>query len=98
MNPPWIRSQKDGIVLAIKVQPRASRSEVVGPLGQELKIRITAPPVDSAANEALIEFLAEKLDCPKGSVTLLRGSTSRSKTVLIRGLVPSEIEKSLIHD
>src|SRR5260221_11476598 len=92
MNPPWIRPQKDGVALAIKVQPRASRSEVVGVLGQELKIRITAPPVDSAANQALIEFIAEKLDCPKGSVTLVRGSTSRSKIVLIRGMAPNDIE------
>ena len=96
MTPPWIRPQKDGVILAIKVQPRASRSEIGGVLGQELKIRITAPPVDSAANEALIEFLAERLDCPKGSVTLLRGSTSRSKTILVRGMTPIAIEEHLV--
>src|SRR5436190_20719687 len=84
MTPPWIRPQKDGVILAIKVQPRASRSEIAGLLGQELKIRITAPPVDSAANEALIEFLAEMLDCPKGSVALMRVSTAGSKTIPVR--------------
>ncbi len=95
MTVPWMRPQKDGVILAIKVQPRASRSEVVGILGQELKIRITAPPVGSAANEMLVKFLAEKLNCPKGAVTLLRGSTSRSKSILVHGLTPMAIEAQL---
>ena len=50
------------------------------PLGDELKIKVTAPPVDAAANQALIELLAEKLDCPRGRVELIRGQTSRHKT------------------
>src|SRR2546430_11504132 len=75
--PPYLRMQPDGaVLLALKVQPRASKNEIGEALGKELKIKITAPPVDSAANEALVEFLAEKLDCPKGAVRIIRGQTS----------------------
>jgi uncharacterized protein YggU (UPF0235/DUF167 family) len=55
-------------------------------MGNELKIKVTSPPVNDAANEAVIEFLAELLDCPKGSVQILRGRTSRHKQVLLAGL------------
>ena len=65
-------------------------------LGNELKIKITAPPVDSAANEALVQFLAAKLDCSKGAVRLVRGQTSRHKIVAITGLGAAEIEKRLL--
>ena len=54
--------------MSVKLQPRASKNEIGGPLGDELKIKVTAPPVDAAANEALVKFLAEKLDCPRGLV------------------------------
>ena len=55
-------------------------------MGDELKIKVTAPPVDSAANEAVIRLLADVLDCPRSSVQLLRGQTSRHKQVLIQGV------------
>lgn len=88
MNPSFLQEHPEGVILAVKVQPRASRNEVVGILGDELKIKITAPPVDSAANEALLRFLADTLDCPRGAVRLLRGNTSRRKTILIQGMKP----------
>ncbi len=91
MNPSFLRDHPEGVVLAIKVQPRASRNEIVGVLGEELKIKVTAPPVDSAANEALLRFLAETLDCPRGAVRLLRGNTSRRKTILIQGMKPPSV-------
>ena len=75
--PPFLREQADGVLLSIKLQPRASRNEIGEPLGEELKIKVTAPPVDSAANEALIKLLAEKLDCPRSKVELIRGRTAR---------------------
>ena len=59
--PPWLQTRPDGVLLSLKVQPRASRDEVGEALGNELKVKITAPPVDSAANEALVRFLAEVL-------------------------------------
>ena len=84
--PPFLKTREDGVLLSVKVQPRASKNEIGGPLGAELRIKVTAPPVDAAANDALVRLLAEKLDCPRGSVQLVRGHTSRHKLVLLRGL------------
>ena len=89
--PPFLQAQKDRLRLAIKVQPRASRTEVGEPLGGELKIKVAAPPVDSAANDALVRFLAEKLECPRGSIQLVRGHTSRHKVIEISGLPPGDV-------
>ena len=88
--PPYLKVQDGVVLLHVKVQPRASRDEIGEVLGNELKIKITAPPVDSAANEALIEFLAERLGCPRSAVQLVRGGTSRHKAIAIRG-VPAEV-------
>ena len=84
--PPFLRIQSDYVLLAVKLQSRASRNEIGEPLGNELRIKVIAPPVDAAANEALLWLLAGRLDCPRGAVELVRGSTSRHKTILIRGL------------
>jgi uncharacterized protein (TIGR00251 family) len=93
--PPFIKSQNGGVLLSVKVQPRASRNEIAGALGDELKIKVTAPPVDSAANEAVINLLAEILRCPKGAIALVRGQTARHKAILIRGLTAGEVAKIL---
>jgi hypothetical protein len=86
-NPPaFLREQPDGALLAIKLQPRASTNEIGSVLGDELRVKVTAPPVDSAANEALVRFLAEQLDCPRNRVELVRGHTSRHKTIKVHGL------------
>ena len=95
MNLPFLRESPDGILLALKIQPRASRTAVLGTHGRELKIAVTAPPVDSAANEALVRFLAEVLDCSKGAVRIVRGQTSRHKSVLVQGLAADEIARKL---
>ncbi len=84
--PPYVREVGGAVVLAIKVQPRASRTEIAGPLGVELKIKVAAPPVDSAANEALVEFLARQLECPRRQVVLQRGQTSTHKQVAVHGM------------
>lgn len=90
--PPFLQIQQGGgIRLAVKLQPRASRDEIGEALGNELKIKVTAPPVDSAANEALVRFLAERLDCPRGSVQLVRGHTSRHKTIAVQGLSAADV-------
>jgi uncharacterized protein len=95
-TPAYVRLQPDGeIWLSVKVQPRASRNEIDGPLGNELKIKVTAPPVDSAANEALLRFLAETLGCPKGSVRLVRGGTSRHKIIAIRDVQVADVIATL---
>lgn len=83
---PFLRQHADGVYLQVKLQPRASEDAIAEPLGNELKIKVTAPPVDAAANEALLRLLADKLRCPRGAVQLVRGQTSRHKVVLLRGL------------
>lgn len=85
-TPGYLRVQSDGVLLSLKVQPRASANQICQPLGAELKVKITAPPVDSAANDALVEFLAKTFDCPRSKVELVRGRTSPHKIVKLHGL------------
>ncbi len=92
---PFLREQSGGVCLSLKLQPRASKNEISETIGSELKIRVTAPPVDSAANEALLEFLAEKLNCPRGAVQIVRGHASRHKIVFVRGLNQEAVEERL---
>jgi uncharacterized protein (TIGR00251 family) len=91
----FLRAHADGVLLSVKLQPRASKNEIGAPLGGELKIKVTAPPVDAAANEALVKFLAEKLDCPRGKVELIRGHTSLHKTILLHGFKPEYVLSKL---
>lgn len=60
-------------------------------MGDELKIKVTAPPVDAAANQALVELLAARLGCSRGKVVLIRGHTSRHKTVLLHGFKAGDV-------
>lgn len=93
--PPYLRSQSDGVFLSVKVQPRASRNEIGGLHGNELKIAVTAPPVDSAANQAVVEFLAESLGLQRRAVTLVRGQTSRHKVLRLDGLTAEDAAAKL---
>jgi uncharacterized protein len=81
--------------LPIKAIPNAARSEVAGWLGEALKIKIQAPPVEGRANEALCTFLAGTLRLPRRAVTVLRGDTSRHKLVRIEGLSLTEVKARL---
>ena len=81
--------------LALKVIPNAPRNEIVGRLGEAVKIKIHAPPVEGRANDALCDFLAERLSVPRRSVTVLRGDTSRLKLVRIDGLTIAEVNSRL---
>jgi len=91
----FLRETSGGTLLSVKLQPRASKNEIGDPLGDELKIKVTAPPVDAAANQALIEFVSEKLDCSRGQVELIRGHASRHKTILLHGFKPEQVIQSL---
>jgi len=91
--PPYLKAQDDQVLLYVKAQPRSSRNEIGEVLG--LKIKITAPPVDSAANESLARFLAEVLGCPRSAVRLMRGETSRHKIIAIHGVKADEIATRL---
>ena len=89
-NPPYLRVQSDGLLLSVKLQPRSSANEITGPQGSALRIKVTAAPVDSAANHALLDLLAERLHCPRGRVELIRGHTSRHKLVKLHGISADE--------
>ncbi len=79
------------VTLAVKVQPGARKSEIVGTLGQELKVRVASPPVDGAANAALIDFIAKTLHIRTARISIVRGDLSRSKVLKIEGISQSEI-------
>ncbi len=93
--PAFLTVQPDGVTLAIKLRPRASKNEIGTPHGSELRIWVTAPPVDAAANEALIRLLADKLDCPRSKVALVRGHTARHKIVKIYEVTAVGVLKKL---
>jgi uncharacterized protein len=75
----------------VYVQPRASRSEVVGMHGTALKVRLHAPPVDGAANEALVRLLAESLGIPRRAVRIVAGAAARAKTVEMDGTTEAAV-------
>ena len=81
--------------LVVHVQPRAKRSAAAGRHGDALRVRLAAPPVDGAANEELVRFLAEALDLPRRAVRLVAGRTSRRKVVELDGLTAAEAERRL---
>jgi len=83
--PPWIRGGEGGVVLEIHLQPGARRSAVVGEHGGRLKIALRAPPIDGRANAELIDFLAARLQLPRGAVRIVAGASSRSKRVAVDG-------------
>jgi len=91
----YLTPHKGGVCLAVKLQPRASKNEIGQALGKELKVKIKAPPVENAANQMLIEFLAETLGCGRTSVQIIRGRTSPHKTLLIAGMNAAEVLKKL---
>lgn len=75
-----------GVHLTVYVQPRASRTECTGLHDGAIRIRLAAPPVDGAANEALVRFLAERMGVPRGNVRVARGTSSRRKVVMVDGV------------
>lgn len=81
--------------IAVKAIPNAPRSQVIGWLGDALKIKVHAPPVEGRANDALCEFLAEELGLPRRAVTVLRGDTSRQKTLRIDGISLADLRAKL---
>ena len=85
----------DGLTLTIKVLPRSKREAFAGEQDGALKIALTAPPVDGAANEALIAFLAKSFGVAKRKVTIVRGETSRQKVVCIAGATLADLTRVL---
>jgi len=92
---PAVRARAGGVAIAVRVTPRASKT-VVGPIKDgRLLVRVTAPPVDSAANDATLRAIAEALGVPRGSVQIAAGLTSRQKIVHVAGLTPVAIARAL---
>lgn len=89
---PW-QEQPDGLVLRVVVQPRASRSQLCGIQGGELKLKLTAPPVDGAANACCQEFLAKLLRVPKSAVLIEAGESSRHKRIRVVGANAAQLEQ-----
>ena len=84
-----------GSRLSLRVQPRASRDEMVGVAGGAIRVRLTAPPVDGAANDALLRFLAARLGIPRSGLTLVSGQTGRNKVVEVDGMGAEEVGRRL---
>jgi uncharacterized protein (TIGR00251 family) len=86
MNALIVQDTKAGAVLSVHIQPKASTTECVGIHGDAIKIRVAAPPVDGAANDELIRFLARRLSIPPTSVQIHSGVGGRHKRVLVKGV------------
>jgi uncharacterized protein (TIGR00251 family) len=91
--------ERDGaLVVAVRVQPRASRDEVAGEMNGALKVRLQAPAVENRANEALCQYLAALLKMPKSAVRILSGDRSRIKRLEIRGVTKQQLLGLLTQD
>ena len=90
----WLRVATDGrITLTLHIQPGAKKTEIAGLHGDALKIRLSAPPVDGKANEALVKFVAEALKLPKSAVNLKSGQTSRRKVLEVSGATSEAVAR-----
>ena len=83
---PWLRAVEGGGTVTLAVQPNAKSTEIIGTHGEALKIKVASPPVEGAANRVLATFLASLLGVKQRDVTLLRGASSRQKTLKIEGV------------
>ncbi|MDY0144600.1 MAG: DUF167 domain-containing protein [Kiritimatiellia bacterium] len=92
---PYLTDIPAGAVLTLRIIPRAAKNSIQGPHGDALKVRLCAPPVDGAANTALIKFLSDTLSIPRARIQLLSGQTSRSKRVLLTGAKSNDIRGKL---
>jgi len=94
---PACRREGADLILDVRVQPRASRSEIAGLHGERLRIRLQAPPVDGKANAALVEFVAGLFAVPRARVTIEHGLTGRDKRLRLRGVqsLPAPLDSLL---
>ena len=96
---PWadlpLTPTSEGVALPVRVVPRAGRDALDGVVEGALRVRLAAPPVEGAANRALLAFLADALGVPRRDLALLRGERGRHKLVLVRGLTADEVRRRL---
>ena len=88
-------AQDGALTFTVRAQPRATKTVLAGEIEGALKIKIAAPPVDGAANEELIRFLAKVFAVPRRAVTILSGATAKNKIVRLHGLTAAQFETRL---
>jgi hypothetical protein len=100
VNPIFITEKPEGLVIKVFVQPKASRNMIAGLYDDALKIKLTAPPVEGAANKMCLKYLAKCLKIPAAALEILSGQSSRTKRILLRYETDnvSEIEKKRIKE
>ena len=81
-----VKIHSGAVRFSVRLQPRSSRNEIAGVQNGALRVKVTAPPVDGSANDALVELLAENLGVPRRDVTIVSGAASRNKTVEVSGV------------
>ena len=94
-NMVWLRESKKGLTFDIQVIPHASRAEIAGVQEGALKVKVTAPPMEGAANEACIKLLARELGLKKSQMEISSGAKSRKKTVMIKDISKAELETKI---
>jgi uncharacterized protein (TIGR00251 family) len=94
--PPFLRASTAGALLSIKLQPRSTKPGIGDVLGNELKVAVSAAPVDGRANEAVLDLLAEELGCKRSALGLARGHSSRHKLILVSGISAEEVAARLL--
>lgn len=87
---PFLATRKNDLILSVYVQPRASKNQICGIRGEELKIRLTSPPIDGAANKLCREFVADLFEVANSLVDIISGETSRHKRLRVTGSHPGQ--------
>ncbi len=91
----WIQETPGGVILKVLVQPKGSRNEIIGLQDDKLKVKLTAPPVEGAANKMCVDFLARCLKVRKSDIEILSGYKGRSKNLIVRSAHRKDIETLL---
>jgi len=90
-----VRETSSGVSFAVRLQPRARKTAIVGELEGALKLAVTAPAIEGRANEALVRFLAELLKVARSSVNIAAGASSRNKVIRVEGLTAEQVRSRL---
>ncbi len=96
LMPIEIRESEDGVTFSVRVIPRASRTEIAGEIGGAVRVRVSSPPVDGAANDVLIRLIAKRLSVPRSAVEIVSGSASRTKLVRVSGVTTERLRDALL--
>jgi uncharacterized protein (TIGR00251 family) len=94
-TPSYLRATEGGVLLTVRLQPRAGRSGIGAPHGHELRVRVTAPPQRGAANEALLRLLAYTLRCAPNRVEIVYGAASPHKRIMLHGFTEQEVLRAM---